>query len=285
MTNKKIARSLKETASLIELTGGNPFRARAFGRAARTIERLDDPVEELLAAGTLTDIAGIGSGLAAQIQTLLAFGSFELRDELLAALPPGLLETLRVKGLGAKKVRKVWKALGVTNLEELEEAAVMGRLAELDGFGVKTQENILKNVKLLKGYRERRHYAVAFAQVEVLIEALRGQPGIARVETAGALRRKLETIDTAELVVATDDPGAAWASLVSVLETEDPSDTAEPSVFDGALEDGLPLRVYFVTPERFGTAWWRRTGSETHTAAFEEFQRGANGHVPLPRAQ
>ncbi len=270
MTNKQIARFLKETASLIELTGGNPFRGRAFDRAARTIERLEEPVEDLLAAGTLTDIQGIGAGLAGQIQTLLDFGSFELRDELLAALPPGLLETLRIKGLGAKKVRKLWKTLGVTNLEDLEEAAVMGRLAELDGFGAKTQDNILKNIKLLKSYRARRHYATAIAQVEMLVEALRGQPGIARVEPAGALRRKLETIDAADLVVATDDPATARASLAAVLGTEDTSDILEASVFTGALEDGLPLRVYFASPQRFGTAWWRHTGSEAHVAAFEE---------------
>ena len=270
MTNKQIARYLKETAALIELTGGNPFRGRAFDRAARTIERLDDPVADLLAAGTLTDIPGIGAGLAAQIQTLLDFGSFELRDELLAALPPGLLETLRVKGLGAKKVRKLWKTLGVTNLEELEEAATVGRLADLDGFGAKTQENILKNVKLLKTYRERRHYAKAFIQVEALIEALRGQPGIARVEPAGALRRKLETIDVADLIVATDDPATARATLTAVLEAEDTSDAADATLFATTLADGLPLRIHLARPERFGTAWWHATGSKAHIAAFED---------------
>ena len=270
MTNKQIARFLKETASLIELTGGNPFRGRAFDRAARTIERLDEPVEDLLAAGTLTDVPGIGAGLATQIQTLIAFGSFELRDELLAALPPGLLETLRVKGLGAKKVRKLWKMLGVTNLEELEEAATVGRLAELDGFGAKTQENILKNVKLLKTYRERRHYARVFTQVEALIEVLRGQAGIVRVEPAGALRRKLETIDVADLIVATDDPATAQATLAAVLDTEDTSDAEDPTVFAATLADGLPLCIHLAQPERFGTAWWFATGAEAHIAAFED---------------
>lgn len=270
MTNKHIARSLKETASLIELTGGNPFRARAFDRAARTIERLDEAAEDLLAAGTLTEIPGIGAGLAADIQTLIEHGSFELRDELIAALPPGLLETLRVKGLGAKKVRKLWKELGVTNLEELEEEAAIGRLADLDGFGVKTQENILQNVRLLKTYRTRRHYAGAYAQVVPLIEALRDRPGLARVEAAGELRRALETIGTVDLVVATDDPQAARATLASVLNAEDPSGDADASVFASALADGLPLRIHLVAPERFGTAWWRLTGSDAHVAAFEQ---------------
>ncbi len=268
MTNKHIARHLKETASLIELTGGNPFRARAFDRAARMIDRLDDPVVERLAAGTLTEISGIGSGLAADIQTFVDHGSFELRDELIAALPPGLLETLRVKGLGAKKVRKLWKALGVTNLEELEEAAAIGRLADLDGFGAKSQETILHNVRLLKTYRVRRRYAVAYTQVALLLETLSERPGFARVAMAGELRRALETIGTAELVVATDNPEAARTALAAVLKTDDTSD--ERSVFTGTLADGLPLRIHLVTPERFGTAWWRLTGSEAHVAAFEQ---------------
>ena len=268
MTNKHIARYLKETASLIELTGGNVFRARAFDRAARTIDRLDEPVVDRLAQGTLTEISGIGSGLANDIQTLVDFGSFELRDELIAALPPGLLETLRVKGLGAKKVRKLWKALGVTNLEELEEAAAIGRLADLDGFGAKSQESILQNVRLLKTYRTRRHYAVAYAQAAPLIETLEAHPGLARVEMAGELRRALETIGTAELVVATDDLAAARATLAAVLQTGEPSD--DPSIFNGTLDDGLPLRIHLVAPERFGTAWWRLTGSDAHVAAFEQ---------------
>ncbi len=268
MTNKHIARHLKETASLIELTGGNPFRARAFDRAARMIDRLDDPVVERLTAGTLTEISGIGSGLAADIQTLVDHGSFELRDELIAALPPGLLETLRVKGLGAKKVRKLWKALGVTNLEELEEAAAIGRLADLDGFGAKSQETILQNVRLLKTYRARRRYAVAYTQVAPLVETLGERPGFARVAMAGELRRALETIGTAELVVATDNPEAARTALAAVLKTDDTSD--ERSVFAGALADGLPLRIHLVAPERFGTAWWRLTGSDAHVAAFEQ---------------
>ena len=268
MTNKHIARHLKQTAALIELTGGNPFRARAFDRAARTIDRLDEPAVDRLAQGTLTEISGIGAGLAKDIQTLVDHGSFELRDELIAALPPGLLETLRVKGLGAKKVRKLWKELGVTNLEELEEAAAIGRLADLDGFGAKSQETILRNVRLLKTYRACRRYAAAYTQVALLTDTLKEQPGLARVAMAGALRRGLETIGTAALVVATDDPAAAQTTLAAILQTDDSSD--DPAVFTGTLDDGLPLRIHLVAPERFGTAWWRLTGSDAHVAAFEQ---------------
>ena len=97
MTNKAVASVLKETASLIDLTGGNPFRSRAMSGAARTIERLEESVGILLKAGTLTDVRGIGAGLAGQIAQLIATGSFDVRDDLLGAIPPGLLDMLAVK--------------------------------------------------------------------------------------------------------------------------------------------------------------------------------------------
>ncbi len=265
MTNKQVAGYLKQTASLIELTGGNPFRGRAFDRAARTLERLETPVADLLAEGTLTDVPGIGGGLAGQIRDLLESGTFDLLDELLSAVPPGLLDALRVKGLGAKKVRRLWKELGVTTLDELEEAAAVGRLAGLDGFGEKSQENVLANVRLLRAYQRRRRYADAFLRAEPLLETIRALPAVARAEAAGDLRRKLETLGEVDLVVAAEDLQAARTALQGALDLAD----GAADRLDGALPDGLPLRLFLATPARFGTALWRRTGSDAHRAAFE----------------
>ena len=185
MTNKKIASILKDTASLIVLTGGNPFRARAFESAARTLERMEEPAEAMLADGTLTQVKGIGDGLAAQILELTERGSFGLRDELLETIPPGLHDVLRVKGLGAKKVRRLWQELDVTSLESLEEVAQTGRLADLDGFGKKTQDNILANIQHLKTYRQRRRYADALAEALPVLEKLRAVPDVQRAELSG----------------------------------------------------------------------------------------------------
>ncbi len=190
MNNKTIARFLKETSALIDLTGGNTFRARAMENAARTIERLDAAAVDLLQAGTLTDVKGIGSGLAAQITELVQTGSFEARDALLGAIPPGVLDMMRIKGLGAKKVRAIWQQLEITSIAGLEEACTTGRLADLDGFGAKTQENILTNIHLLKQYSAHRRYADAVRQSAPLIEGLRAL----RVEPAGPFRRKCETV-------------------------------------------------------------------------------------------
>src|SRR5690625_4865393 len=127
MTNKRIARLLKETGSLIELTGGNEFRARAFANAARTLERTPEPVVAIIERGELTQVRGIGRGLADQIVELVETGTFALRDELIGSIPPGVLEILRLKGIGAKKARTIWKDLNITSITELEEAANIGR--------------------------------------------------------------------------------------------------------------------------------------------------------------
>ena len=156
MTNKAIAKPLKETASLIELTGGNPFRARALANAARIIERLESPVPDLIASGELAQIKGIGAGLVAQIEEILAYGSFEVRDDILGGLPPGLLDVLSVNGLGAKKARALWQKLGIQSLEDLEAAAVTGQIADLEGFGEKSQQSILDNIQHIRTYQGKR---------------------------------------------------------------------------------------------------------------------------------
>lgn len=269
MTNAEIARRLREAAALIELTGGNPYRARAFERAARTLAGLDEPAADRAADGTLTDLDGIGEAMAGHVEELLQRGSFAQRDELLAEVPPGLPEVLRVKGLGTKKVRRLWQELDVTSLDELESAASSGRIAELSGFGEKTQANVLKNVRLQQQYRTRRRFPDALRQADPLLDALRTASGIARAELAGALRRKRETVARVELV-ASGEPRAAEEALAPWLASGDERPMGDELAFEGAFEDGLPFAVRLVPEEQFGTQWWLMTGSEAHGSAFRE---------------
>lgn len=279
MMNKEIARVLQETASLIELTGGNPFRARALSSAARTLRGLDESAADRLAAGTLTDISGIGDGLAAQIEELLARGSFELRDELLNAVPAGLLDVLRVKGLGTKKVRTLWKELGITTLDELEAAAADGQVAQLDGFGTKTQSNILHNVKLLHQYSAQRRYADAYHDVQPLLDALRTTDAVDAATLTGALRRKQETVSDAALIVASDAVGAVQSMLAGRDLNTTAHDTEHGTRLDGTLPDDLPLHVWVTPPARFGTALWHTTGAEAHCSAFIETHGPPDDHA------
>jgi DNA polymerase (family 10) len=272
MTNADVARALGETADLIELTGGNPHRARAFNRAARAIEDLDTSVAERVEAGTLTEIGGIGDAMSSHIRELIDTGSFEQYDELQSAVPPGLLNVLRVKGLGTSRVRTLWTELGITSLEDLEQAAQDGAIETVDGFGAKTQANILENVRRLRAYDARRRYADVVPAVDRLLEALRSHGDISRAETTGPLRRRMETLEQADVLVA----GSADAAASVLGDRLDETPDRDGDVLRGTLDDGFPLVVRCVDDDRFGSAWWRTTGSEAHCAAFDE-AHGAPG--------
>ncbi|PEN12877.1 DNA polymerase/3'-5' exonuclease PolX [Longibacter salinarum] len=278
MTNKEIASALRQTGDLIELTGGNPYRANAFGRAARTIRGLEDAVTDLVQDDELTSVNGIGDGLSEQIQDLLQRGSFDLRDELLSAVPTGLLDVLKVKGLGTKKVRTLWQELGITSLDELDEAARADQVRSLSGFGKKTQENIIENVALLRAYSNRRRFADAIRAAREVHTVLTDGDAFDRVVFTGELRRKVETVQALDMVVATSDGADHVIQFLQEADDTAPFDpdtisvTTEVEDADALVEtpltSGLSLRLFVCTPDAFGTTLWRTTGSKDHVATY-----------------
>jgi len=265
MSNDEIAQVLQETADLIDLTDGNPHRGRAFARAGRALEDLNEPVADRLREGTLVDISGIGDAMAEHIAEILEGGSFGLRDELLSAVPPGLMDVLQVQGLGTKRTRRLWTELNVTSLDELEQAAKDDRITSLDGFGAKTQQNILENVRQLRRYARQSRLADAWTATQRFLTELRSLDAVDRAEPTGALRRHRETMERAEAIVATPDPEAVRSAVASRLDDL----SAEDSALTGRLDDGVPVRVHLTSPNRFGTAWWRTTGSSEHCDAVD----------------
>lgn len=270
MTNKEIARVLKSTAAMIELTGGNPFRSRAMANAARTIERLDETILFLLDEGKLTAVKGIGAGLAAQIKEVVETGTFEAREDLIGAIPAGLMEILRIKGLGAKKVRSLWQQLGITTITELEQAAASGQLASLDGFAEKTQQNILTNIHLLRQYLAKRRYADIRSIVDPLIDTLRATEGVNRAEIAGELRRKMETIGEVLILIDAKDISNISAVLASGLDAESLKNNDSESAWTGTIANGIAFEARLVPADQFGNTLWRLTGSDSHVTAFIE---------------
>ena len=266
MTNTAVARHLKLAADLIELTGGNAYRARAYASAGRRIEQMPEAVEALAGADELTDLVGIGEGLAAEVGELLETGALPAVTEILQTLPPGLLDVLRVKGLGPKKVRTLWTELDVTSLDALEAAAVAGRIAELPGFGKKTQQNVLDQIERLQAYAGKAHYAQVYDEVEALLRGLRAAEGVARAEAAGAFRRQLEVVEAVEVVV---EAGAA-AARKALAGLGVPVEADGDGTLRGPLPFGLPLVVHPATHDHFGRVLWAATGAEAHVEAFVE---------------
>jgi DNA polymerase (family 10) len=267
MTNKDVASVLQQTADLIELTDGNPHRARAFSRAARTLSNLDGAAADRLDAGTLTDVSGIGDAMADHVAEVLRTGTFDLHDELLNAVPPGLLEVMRVKGLGTKRTRRLWQELDITSLDQLEAAAETDRITNLSGFGAKTQKNILENVRRLRAYDAQWRYADAWSALAPFLDKVRALDEVQRAAPTGALRRHRETVETAEMIVAVNDEDAFERHLEDLLET---SVAREDRLLTATLPEGVPLRVTLTSPSVFGTAWWRTTGAPAHRETFED---------------
>lgn len=272
MTNKSVARHLKLTGDLVELTGGNPFRARAYASGARAVERLDVPVAELVADGELAAVPGIGKGLVAEITELLATGTMGATESLLQSLPPGLPEVLRVKGLGVKKVRALWQEAGVTSIESLEAAAVAGRLAALPGFGAKTVQNVLAAVEQLKAYRGKAHLRDALPEALAVRDALR-DAGL-RADLAGPVRRQCNVVDRADLV----STGPAEAVAAALADALGPAETAGDRV-EARLPLGLPLTVWLAEDRAYGRVLWERTGPDDHVRPFRE-RHGAPADTP-----
>jgi len=266
MTNKAIARHLRFAADLLELSGENPFRARAYSSAARAVETSDVDVAMVVEKGETPDVPGVGRGIGDEIAGLIRTGSLDVADRALEALPPGLPDLLHVKGLGVKKVRTIWQELGVTDLEALEGAATSGALAALAGFGKKTAQNVLDELEKLRRYAGWHRYREALDAAVPLLAAFRTTPGVARADLAGAIRRQLEIVDRIEIVAA-GEPEAIRQALAS--QGVRPMDGgADPAFFHGRHPLGLPVVVHHPPEEHYGRALWAATGDAAHVETF-----------------
>lgn len=268
MQRDEIVRILRETAALLELEGETVFRVRAYENAARTFKGLVEEPQELLDSGGLAELPGIGPGLVASVAEIAHTGRLTLHEELRAKYPPGLLDLFRVSGLGPKRIRVLFRDLGVDSPKALEQACQDGRVAQLPGFGAKSQAKILDSVQALGRYAERRLVSDADALARPVLEHLRGTAGVARAEIAGSLRRSLETIGDLDFVaaVAANDReavAAAFAEAPGAQETVSHGETkVQVRLVGGAIAD---LRM--VEEEEFASAWLHYTGSKEHNVA------------------
>ncbi len=266
LDNAAIARILSDVAVMLELTGANPFRARAFANAARAVESLTDDVRALVARDELRTVRGIGKSIHADIENLLAHGTFELYDELRRQVPEGVMEMFRVPGLGPKKIRAVVEKLGVRSIDELERAAREGRLASLPGFGAKTEAAIVEAIERLRAYGERHLVSEAMEAAEAMRAAVAGAPGVRRTLVAGSLRRRRETIGDIDILATADDAEAvmdafAGADRVARVEARGPTKSTV------VLESGIHVDLRVVHDDEFAFASHYFTGSKAHNTA------------------
>src|SRR5579884_1964458 len=201
MDNRSIAQLLYETADLLEISAGDPFRIRSYRRAAEAVESSTVQLSAIAAdPKKLQEIPGIGKGMAANIQDIERTGSLPLRDELLAKYRPTMLELLRLPGMGPKTVALLWDALQVASVQELETAIAAGRLAGLPRFGEKLIEKLRKGIEDYKQRSGRFLIDDAETAAEKLIAYLRDFPGFTTILPAGSLRRGRDTVGDLDIL-------------------------------------------------------------------------------------
>jgi DNA polymerase (family 10) len=270
MTKNEIADTLAEIGTLMELKDENPFKVRAYSSGARAIEALEkEEFERLVAEGEIQSIKGIGEALAAKIVELHTTGRLEFLEKLKATVEPGLLEMARIPGLGPKKITALRRTLGITSVAELEKACRDGRVAALDGFGEKTQEKILAGIRNREAYSRRHLWWDAIESATPILAGLRALPAVGRAETAGSLRRGLETVGDLDFIVSAKDsaPVVEWFTGQPGIQEVTAKGETKASI---RLESGLQADLRIVPAEQFAFALHHFTGSKDHNVQMRQ---------------
>ena len=265
-SNQEIAAFLNELSILLELRGENAFRIRAYTNAARTFEMLEENISAMLQQGTLTSLKGVGQGLADLVEEFVRTGTAADLEEAKASIPAGLLDMLKIPGLGPKKIRTIHTKLGLENLQDLERACAENLLSDLSGFGKKTQENIIKGIEHLRHYQERWRADEALQDARALRDALAQNPHTIRVEIAGSLRRYKETVKDIDLVISTARPEAVAQTFIdhpSVAQVVARGQTKTTVL----LASGIQADLRLVADAHFPCILHHFTGSKEHNIA------------------
>ncbi|HLQ58545.1 MAG TPA: DNA polymerase/3'-5' exonuclease PolX, partial [Gemmatimonadales bacterium] len=271
MQNAEIARLLTDVADLLEISAGNPFKVRAYRNAARTVADHPDPIAELVSGGEfdLTELPGIGGGIAKEITALVQTGTLPQRQQLVATVPPGLLELLRIPGLGPKRVKLFHDKLKVNSVADLKDALEKGKIAKLGGFGPKLLEKIREGVtgateagSAAQG-RIVLHEAEQYARA--IVEYLKAGGGIDEIDVAGSFRRRKETIGDLDIVVSCAPSKApaviqGFGKFREVTQVASQGDTRSTV----RLSSGLQVDLRVVERACFGAAMQYFTGSQAH---------------------
>lgn len=264
MDKREIIAALEEIGELLEIQGENPFKVRAYQNASRILEGLPQDPADLVASGEIGNIKGIGQGLSEKITEMVKKGKSTYLLELRRSIPPGVLELLKVPGLGPKKAKALYEELDLHNLGELEYACKENRLLDLKGFGAKTQENILKGIEMLKKSSGRFLFDVAYRQAQELLAFVKQDPKVLRAEIAGSLRRCKETIGDIDILASLKgDASALMKKFVTQAQVEDVLAQGETKS-SVRLKSGIQVDLRVVEDKEFPFALLYFTGSKEH---------------------
>ena len=264
MKNTAIAKVFQDIADLLELKGENPFKIRAYQRAARTIEHLPKEMEIMLEEGEdLKNIPGVGEAIAKKTTELITTGKLGYYEDLKAEFPEGITTLLEIPGIGPKIAKRLSTELGIRSVDELEQAIKDGRVAKMFRLGDKTADNILHQIQALRRKDQRIPIGEALPVVEGILDALRPIPGVRNLTAAGSLRRFRETLGDIDLMGTADNPEQVintFVALPQIREVLAQGSTKASVILPGGLQADLRM----VEHDSFGSLLQYFTGSKQH---------------------
>jgi DNA polymerase (family 10) len=272
MRNAEVAGVLYDISELLEIKGENIFKVRAYAKAARAIEGMTEDIEEVAAKKKLTEIPGVGESIAEKIEEYLKTGKIEQYGELLKQVPMELHELLKIPGVGPKTAQLLHEKLGVKNVDDLEKAAKQHRIRRLAGFGAKKEENILSAIERYRQRSTRIPLGTALPLARKIVEFLKKSGVIDRIEPAGSLRRKKETVGDIDILATSSDPRAAIEAFVHlplVKKILGQGITKATVVTRDAIQ--IDLRI--IEEKSFGTSLQYFTGSKEHNIKLRDIAR------------
>jgi len=266
--NDQTAALLDEYADLLEMTGGDPFRARVYTKAARAIAAHPQDVAELTSAALLR-IPGVGKSIAAKVAEITRTGTFAELEDVRTDIPDGVRQLTRIPALGPRRALQLYRELTISSPDQLREAIEAGRLNDLKGFGPKSADKLLRGIDLLATSRGRVLLNVAAETAAAVIDAVGPVPGCERITAAGSLRRAAESIGDVDVLAAAQESAPLMAALTAMPEAAEiiASGPTKTSIRTSA---GLQVDLRVVPLDCWGAALQYFTGSERHNVAIRE---------------
>jgi DNA polymerase (family 10) len=270
--NAAIANALDDFGDLLEIAGEDKYRYLSYHKAAHAVRALDEDITAKAEAGRLTEVPGIGPKIAAVIESLMKTGTFPELEAVKERVPASVIELIRVPGLGPKKAKALYDELGISTIDDLEEAIAEGRLAGLPGFGPKTVANIASGIQRFRSLSSRILLADALPLAEKLVAELRGVPGVTEASYAGSIRRMKETVGDIDVLVAAAD-GPAVMEAVRALPVVTEVLASGPTKTSVMTTSGRQADVRVIAPECWGAALQYFTGSAEHNVHLREIAK------------
>lgn len=269
MTKKEVAAVLEEIATLLELSGENPFKARSYTNVARALEQSETDLDTLVREKRLRAIKGVGDALEQKIEELVTTGKLAYHQELRAQFPESLFELFRIPGLGAKRIKTLYEDMKISSLDALEKACERGIIAGHKGFGEKMQQKILEGITFTRKHQGLFLFNTAHDEAVHLRDWLAKDKAVIRIEIAGSLRRRKEVIKDIDIVASSKKPGALMKRFVEADGVERITGQGETKS-SVVLKSGIAADLRVVTDEEFPYALHHFTGSKDHNVAMRQ---------------